>query len=71
VSKLIGRDRGCTFLFGVPLASFDVKERSFVYHLWPIVDKIESIDGQLLGRGRLFGRLTICRFRLEWLGKDA
>jgi hypothetical protein len=35
------------------------------------VDKIESIDGQLLGRGRLFGRLTICRFRLEWLGKDA
>jgi len=67
VSKSIGRGRGRTLLLGIPIASFDVRDHRLVYHFWPVVDEIESIDGQLVGRGRLFGRVTFCHFRLERL----
>jgi hypothetical protein len=73
VSKRIDGASGCTYLFGVPLGRFDVVGRRFVYRRWPVVDELDEPDDTttgspwagVTGAGRLFGRLTFCRFRLE------
>jgi hypothetical protein len=66
VTKRIDRSGGVTYLFGLPFGAFRVIGRRFVYKWWPIVDEIDGEDARgLLGRGRLFGFLTFCRFRLE------
>ena len=67
VTKRLEGRRGCTYLFGLPFGCFTVSGRRFVYDFWPIVDELEAEgdDGVLVGRGRLFGALTFCRFRLE------
>jgi hypothetical protein len=66
VTKRIDGSRGMTYLFGLPVGAFRVLGRRFVYKWWPIVDELDSEDGRgWLGRGRLFGLLTFCRFRLE------
>ena len=65
VSKRIDGRSGCTYLFGLAFGRFVIVGRRFVYRRWPIVDEIEPKGGVLFGRGRLFGFLTFCRFRLE------
>jgi hypothetical protein len=66
VTKRIDGSRGMTYLFGIPVGAFRVLGRRFVYRWWPIVDEIDGEDDRgILGRGRLFGVLTFCRFRLE------
>jgi len=66
VTKRIDGARGVTCLFGLPVGRFRVIGRRFVYRWWPIIDEIDGEDERgVLGRGRLFGFLTFCRFRLE------
>ena len=66
VTKRIHGSKGVTYLFGLPIGAFRVIGRRFVYRWWPIVDEIDGEDGRgWLGRGRLFGLLTFCHFRLE------
>jgi hypothetical protein len=66
VTKRIDGTRGMTYLFGIGVGAFRVLGRRYVYRWWPIVDELDARDGDgWLGRGRLFGVLTICRFRLE------
>lgn len=66
VSKRIEGSKGVTYLFGIPFGKFRVVGRRFVYTWWPIVDEIDGEDERgPLGRGRIFGLLTFCRFRLE------
>ena len=66
VTKRIDGARGVTCLFGLPVGRFRVIGRRFVYRWWPIIDEIDGEDERgVLGRGRLFGLLTFCRFRLE------
>jgi hypothetical protein len=68
VTKRIRGSTGVTCLFGVPVGRFRVDGRRFVYTFWPVVDQLDGEDGHgagYLGRGRLFGVLTFCRFRLE------
>jgi hypothetical protein len=68
VTKRIDGASGVTYLFGVPIGKFRVVGRRFVYRWWPIVDEIDGDDRNgYRGRGRLFGFLTFCRFRLELL----
>jgi hypothetical protein len=71
VTKRIDGRHGCTYLFGWAVGRFVVVGRRFVYRWWPIVDEIDPPDGRdgtFLGRGRLFGFLTFCRFRMERIG---
>jgi hypothetical protein len=66
VTKRIDGVDGMTYFFGLPIGRFRVRGRRFVYRRWPIVDEIDGEDTRgILGRGRLFGLLTFCRFRLE------
>jgi hypothetical protein len=66
VTKRIDGSRGMTYLFGLPVGAFRVIGRRFVYKWWPIVDELDGEDADgWLGRGRLFGLVTFCRFRLE------
>jgi hypothetical protein len=67
VTKRLEGGRGCTYLFGIPVGRFTISGRRFIYDFWPIVDELdpEREDGVLMGRGRVFGFLTFCRFRLE------
>lgn len=68
VTKVIDGRQGCTYLFGLPFGRFIVLGRRFVYRRWPIVDELDPggvKDGQITGRGRLFGFITFCRFRLD------
>jgi hypothetical protein len=68
VTKRIHGSTGVTCLFGVPVGKFRVDGRRFVYTRWPVVDELDPEDGRggvSSGRGRLFGALTFCRFRLE------
>jgi hypothetical protein len=67
VTKHLEGGRGCTYLFGIPFGRFTISGRRFIYDFWPIVDELEPErdDGVLVGRGKLFGTLTFCRFRLE------
>jgi hypothetical protein len=72
VSKRIEGARGCTYLFGLPIGRFRVVGRRFIYRRWPIVDEMEggpslseAASDRWVGRGRLFGFWTFCRFRLE------
>jgi hypothetical protein len=68
VTKRIDGSKGMTCLFGVPIGAFRVIGRRFVYKWWPIVDEIDGEDERgWVGRGRLFGVVTFCRFRLERL----
>jgi hypothetical protein len=77
VTKRIAGGQGCTYLFRIPVGRFRVVGRRFVYRWWPIVDEIDrgaitlagDGDRTILGRGRLFGFLTFCRFRLEPMNK--
>lgn len=66
VTKHLEGGRGCTYLFGIPFGRFVISGRRFIYDVWPIVDELdpEREDGKIIGRGRLFGALTFCRFRL-------
>jgi hypothetical protein len=66
VTKRITGLRGMTYLFGLPFGKFRVIGRRFVYTWWPIVDELDGEDERgPVGRGRLFGFFTFCRFRLE------
>jgi hypothetical protein len=66
VTKRIDGATGMTYLFGIPVGKFRVIGRRFVYRWWPIVDEIDGDDrGGHWGRGRLFGVLTFCHFRLD------
>jgi hypothetical protein len=66
VTKRIDGADGVTYFFGLPIGRFRVVGRRFVYRRWPIVDELDGEDDRgILGRGRLFGMLTFCRFRLE------
>lgn len=66
VTKRIDGSKGTTYLFGIPFGVFRVIGRRFVYRWWPIVDELDGEDARgTLGRGRLFGFLTFCHFRLE------
>jgi hypothetical protein len=67
VTKRIAGATGVTYLFGLPVGKFRVIGRRFVYTWWPIIDEIDDGDDRqgYRGRGRLFGILTFCRFRLE------
>jgi hypothetical protein len=69
VTKRLDEGRGCTYLFGIPFGRFVVSGRRFIYDFWPIIDELEPEleDGGVVGRGRLFGALTFCRFRLTRL----
>jgi len=68
VTKRIDGATGMTYLFGIPVGKFRVIGRRFVYRWWPIVDEIDGDDGDgYRGRGRLFGLLTFCHFRLDRL----
>lgn len=68
VTKRIEEGAGCTYLFGLAVGRFVIVGRRFVYRWWPIVDELEPAtrarNGEIEGRGRLFGFLTFCRFRL-------
>jgi hypothetical protein len=66
VTKRIEGAKGVTYLFGLPVGRFRVIGQRFVYKWWPIVDEIDGDDRHgYWGRGRLFGVLTFCRFRLD------
>lgn len=73
VTKRIANDQGRTYLFRLPVGRFRVIGRRFVYRWWPIVDEMDrgaltlagDGDRTMSGRGRLFGFITFCRFRLE------
>jgi hypothetical protein len=65
VTKRIDGRQGCTYLFGVAVGRFAVVGRRFIYRRWPIVDEVEPDGDRFVGRGRLFGVFTFCRFRLE------
>jgi hypothetical protein len=67
VTKRIDERRGCTYLFGLPFGWFRVVGRRLIYDAWPIIDELDPPrpDGTVTGRGRLFGLVTFCRFRLE------
>lgn len=66
VTKRIDGLNGVTLFFGLPVGRFRVIGRRFVYRRWPIVDELDGADARgTLGRGRLFGFLTFCHFRLE------
>ncbi|MEZ5099032.1 MAG: hypothetical protein R3C15_04380 [Thermoleophilia bacterium] len=66
VTKQIGPDGGWTYLLGVPLGRFDVRDgRRLVYRGWPVVDELERApDGSWHGRGLALGRIELVRFRL-------
>jgi hypothetical protein len=66
VTKHLEGRRGRTYLFGIPFGRFTISGRRFIYDFWPIVDELEAEhdNGGVAGRGRLFGVLTFCRFRL-------
>jgi hypothetical protein len=71
VTKRIEESTGVTCLFNVPVGKFRVIGRRLVYSWWPIIDDIDGEDGRgLLGRGRLWGVLTFCRFRLERIARS-
>jgi hypothetical protein len=65
VTKRIEGRQGCTYLFGLPVGRFTVAGRRFIYRRWPIVDEVAPEEGRWMGRGRLWGALTFCRFWLQ------
>jgi hypothetical protein len=69
VSKRIDGRTGYTSLFGLPVARFRVVGHRLVYRRWPIVDELRPDGNAFVGRGRLFGIVTFCRFRLERVGR--
>lgn len=69
VTKDVDREGGWTRWFGVRVGAFRQAPGRLVYRGWPIVDEVTRDEaGVWRGRGKLFGRLTFCRFHLEPLG---
>jgi hypothetical protein len=71
-SKRMHDAGGCTYLWGIPIGRFRVRETptgcALEYVRWPIVDELEPRDDGAWwhGNGRVFGH-TFCAFSLERL----
>jgi hypothetical protein len=69
VTKRIGTRSGCTRLFGLPVACFDVRGSDLRYRCLPVVDRLSARrDGTWEGTGVVLG-VPFCRFRLVPTGR--